>query len=114
QQPFVLILGGSEKNADFTELAMGLLSLRQMRGIALIGQTAGRLRLALSTAGYAGNQAGFSGLEDAFSWCCQQVAEGGAVLLSPACASFGLFANYKERGKRFDQLVQAFADVHKT
>lgn len=108
KQPFAMILGGSEKHADFAEMASGIAGLPLLRGIALIGQTTGRLRTALESAGYAGPLSDHSGLEEAFLWGCNQVQGGGAVLLSPACASFGLFANYKERGKRFDELVERF------
>lgn len=107
--PFALILGGSEKHADFAEMAAGIASLPALQGIALIGQTAGRLRVALESAGYTGALVDHPGLEGAFAWSCNKVSSGGAVLLSPACASFGLFANYKERGKRFDELVKEFA-----
>ena len=104
-QPFALILGGSEKNADFTELANGLCRLENLRGIALIGQTAQRLRTSLESAGFTGKLTSHTTLEEAFAWSCEQCKNGGSVLLSPACASFGLFANYKESGKRFNELV---------
>lgn len=107
-RPFALILGGSEKHADFTELAKVLVKLPLMRGIALIGQTAGRLRMALDAEKCAVPLVDHAGLEEAFAWSCQLVGSGGAVLMSPACASFGLFANYKVRGERFDALVEAY------
>lgn len=111
QQPFALILGGSEKNADFAELATGLVACANLRGIALIGQTAGHLRDALQAKDIKASLVDHATMESAFAWCCEQVQGGGAVLLSPACASFGLFANYKERGKRFDELVKGFVDL---
>jgi len=107
-QSFSLILGGSEKNADFTELCQELSKLDPLHSIALIGQTAERLATSLETAGYKGHMTIFATLEDAFAWSCKERKDGGAVLLSPACASFGLFSNYKERGKRFNELVSLF------
>jgi UDP-N-acetylmuramoylalanine--D-glutamate ligase len=46
----------------------------------------------------------FPNLDEAFSYALQ-IGEGGALLFSPACASFGLFKNYKVRGEAFDHLV---------
>ena len=110
-EPFALVLGGSEKHADFAELAETLAGLPLLRGVALIGQTAVRLRESLEKAGLAVQVTDHPSLENAFAWCCEQVRGGGAVLLSPACASFGLFANYKERGKRFDELVRQLGEA---
>ena len=39
-------------------------------------------------------------------WCfVSAIGKGGTVIMSPACASFGLFKNYKVRGQVFDKLV---------
>jgi len=102
--PFALILGGSEKHADFTELSKELAKSSLLQGIALIGQTAERMKNSLQNENCAANMQIFENLTTAFDWCCEIAPNNGAVLLSPACASFGLFANYKERGKEFNRL----------
>ena len=44
-------------------------------------------------------------LEEAVAFCAEHANPGDAVLLSPACASWGMFPNYGVRGKRFKELV---------
>lgn len=106
--PLALILGGSDKGVDFGELAAGLRACRGLVHVSLIGATAGRLREALEKAGAPTFAlADFPGLEPALEACEAALPSGGAVLLSPACASFGLFANYKERGEAFLRLASA-------
>ena len=102
---FVLILGGSEKNADFTELSQALARNSLLSGIALIGSAAQRLLKSLQNENCKAQAQIFPDLPQAFEWCCQTAPNNGAVLLSPACASFGLFANYKERGEKFNELM---------
>ena len=106
-RPFALILGGSEKNADFSEMARTLAGIKNLKRIALIGATAERMQDALRQVETSVPMKIFSGLDEAFADACS-VGNGGAVLLSPACASFGLFKNYKARGEAFDKLVDAF------
>ena len=43
--------------------------------------------------------------EEAFEKCVEYSSPGDAVLLSPACASWGMFKNYEERGDKFKELV---------
>jgi UDP-N-acetylmuramoylalanine--D-glutamate ligase len=59
-------------------------------------------------AGFEGGRT-FDSLDSAVGFLRDAVgaAGGGHVALSPACASFGMFENYKERGKAFKRVVQA-------
>ena len=43
--------------------------------------------------------------EEAFEKCVEYAEPGDAVLLSPACASWGMFKNYEQRGDKFKELV---------
>ncbi|MCX8040488.1 MAG: Mur ligase family protein [Planctomycetota bacterium] len=96
--PLAVILGGSDKGADFRELAAAL----QQRGAraVLIGTSVPRLR----AAGIAGPEA--ASMEEAVRLALQLLPEGGSVLLSPACASLDWFQDYAERGARFAQAAQ--------
>ena len=105
KRPFALILGGSEKNADFTELSKILVEERpNLKRIALIGATAQRMLESLQQAGLQIPANIFPTLEEAFADSLA-IGKGGTVIMSPACASFGLFKNYKVRGQVFDKLV---------
>lgn len=110
KRPFALILGGSEKNADFTELSQILVTERpNLKRIALIGATADRMLSSLKEAGLAEDVIPakiFPTLEEAFADCLS-IGAGGSVIMSPACASFGLFKNYKVRGQVFDKLIES-------
>jgi len=105
--PFTMILGGSEKNADFTELSESLAKNKLLKGIALIGFTAQRMQNILQHK----NMQIFENLPQAFEWCLKNTEQPGAILLSPACASFGLFANYKERGEKFNDLIYNYSPL---
>lgn len=104
KRPFALILGGSEKNADFTELSNVLAGISNLKRVSLIGATAERMLASLRENGASVPMKIFPGLDEAFADACS-LGSGSAVLLSPACASFGLFKNYKVRGECFDRLV---------
>ena len=47
-----------------------------------------------------------SSMEEAVELAREAAASGDAVLLSPACASWGMFKNYEERGRIFKDLVR--------
>lgn len=107
KRPFSLILGGSEKNADFAEMFGVIAGLENLKSIAFIGATAVRMKTAAEEAKVNVPMEIFPGLEAAFDRCTE-IGNGGAVLMSPACASFGLFKNYKVRGEVFNKLVEEF------
>ena len=105
ERPIVLIAGGSRKGHEFTELAKEIVQ-ENIKAVLLIGETAEELAKELDFAGYAGEVLlDFKTPEDAFEKAKEIAEEGDVVLLSPACASFGLFKNYKERGERFKKFA---------
>jgi UDP-N-acetylmuramoylalanine--D-glutamate ligase len=101
-KPLALILGGSEKYADFSELALAVAKHPSIVHVALIGNTAGRLGRNIENLGPRKfDLIEYDSLESAMGGCVSALRDSGTVLLSPACASFGLFRNYKVRGERF-------------
>ncbi len=100
--PLALILGGSEKYADFEELAKAVVAHRHIVEVGLIGATAGRLSRILESVGPRKfRMVEYENLEPAMEGAVRALGDSGVVLLAPACASFGLFPNYKVRGERF-------------
>ncbi len=103
--PKILILGGSRKGVNFDSLA-NKIRKGNTKGIILIGQTANEIELALKKAGYIGLvQKGLENMTRIVKTACMWAKSGDIVLLSPACASFGLFTNYKNRGEQFKKTV---------
>lgn len=102
-QPKVLILGGSDKGADFSELAQSVVN-ENMRAVILIGVMRHRLADTLSKAGYIGQMQQFDehgSMRQIVKKAAELAQLGDVVLLSPACASFDMFKSYADRGDQF-------------
>lgn len=99
----VLILGGEGKGQDFTPLAEA--ARRHASCILLIGRDAPLIERSL--AGFPSERC--RSLEGAVERAAQLARPGEAVLLSPACASFDMFRNYKHRGDVFADAVRRLA-----
>jgi UDP-N-acetylmuramoylalanine--D-glutamate ligase len=103
-RPIILIAGGASKSADFDALGQTI-ATANVRSVVLIGAEGPRLERAIRQANYDGELiATCPDLENAVELAKQKAQPGDIVLLSPACASFDLFASYKERGELFGKL----------
>ncbi len=108
----VLILGGSSKGADFSELAE-VVRKKRLKKALLIGAEAPRLAKAFESVGYANfENIQYTSMYDLVSRAYQAVTPQGVVILSPSCASFGLFRNYADRGGQFIQAVKQLEREH--
>ncbi len=96
-RPVVLIAGGSGKGEDFSPLAEVMDAVGK---VLVIGEEGPRIAAALG--GVVSCEAAGT-LEEAVARGARLAAEmdGATVLLSPACASFDMFANYRDRGRAF-------------
>ena len=72
--------------------------------LILLGQTAEKIAAAAKKLGL--DYVFASSMEEAVGLAEKAAAPGDAVLLSPACASWGMFKNYEERGRIFKELVR--------
>lgn len=105
-QPKVIILGGSSKGADFTELAQEV-AKSTIRRTIIMGSEADRIAAALDAAGVSDYCLMREATMRDVVARAEEVAEpGDVVVLSPACASFGMFKNYKDRGEQFIAAVE--------
>lgn len=107
EKPKILIVGGSEKKSDFRGMG-NTIAHAAVPAIIVIGQMTERIVKALHDAGYQGKIiVGCTSMHDAVVRATEQATPGSVVILSPACASFDMFKNYKERGKQFKYEVAA-------
>lgn len=100
----VLIGGGYDKDADFSEWVSHFPG--KVRKLVLIGQTKEKIAGACDAINF--TDYCFAGdLEEAVKICAESAQDGDCCLLSPACASWGMFKNYQQRGTMFKEYVNA-------
>lgn len=100
--PLLLILGGYDKCIDLAPAIER--AAEKAKFTACVGQTGMSIRDALR--GLGADAEYFDTFEAAVHECGRRAAAGDVVLLSPACASWGMFSDYRERGDLFTRLVQ--------
>ena len=112
ERPKVIILGGSDKGATFAGLAEEIAAQGDgVRGIVLIGQMAQKILAALHAAGVSDLKIFWfqnkPTMDEIVAKAREHVQPGDAVIMSPACASFDMFKDYKDRGDQFKEAVRA-------
>jgi UDP-N-acetylmuramoylalanine--D-glutamate ligase len=98
----ILIMGGLDKGGDFSVLS-GAVSGR-VSHLFLIGSAAGKIAAALS--GSVGTTI-VRDLDEAVRQAFARASAGDTVLLAPGCASFDMFMDFEDRGRRFREAVKA-------
>ena len=102
--PTILIAGGYDKQSEYDEWAK--LFKGKLKYLVLIGST--RDKIAECAKKYGFNNIMYAEtLQEAVRVCDSYADRGDYVLLSPACASWGMFDNYEQRGDIFKSCVQA-------
>ncbi len=102
-RPTLLIGGGYDKGSCYDEWIHAFHG--KVRYLVLIGQTKEKIREAAERLGFYDILL-CETLKEAVKLCAEKARPGDAVLLSPACASWGQFDNYEQRGDMFKEYVR--------
>ena len=103
----VLIGGGYDKDADFSEWVSHFPN--KVRKLVLMGQTREKIAEACDAIGFK-DYCFAEDLKEAVDICYESAKEGDCCLLSPACASWGMFKCYQQRGEMFKEYVRALEE----
>ena len=101
-RPTVLIGGGYDKDSAYDEWIDAFDG--KVKKLVLLGATRDKIAETARAHGFEDIEMADT-FEEAFAKCVENAKPGDAVLLSPACASWGMFKNYEERGDKFKELV---------
>lgn len=101
-EPIILIAGGRDKGGDYSTL-MDLIR-KKVKLLLLMGEAKEKIKDSL---GSCAETLFVSSMEDAVKKAHDTAVKGDIVLLSPACSSFDMFKDYKDRGEIFKRLVEA-------
>lgn len=103
----VVILGGKGKGEDYRPLAVAV--SREAEGAVIMGEEKTKIGEALIKEGFSAF-AEAQTMQEAVEKARSMSKEGYVVLLSPACTSWDMYANYKQRGDDFKRSVRALAN----
>lgn len=103
----VLIGGGYDKQSEYDEWIESFQG--KVKCLVLLGQTKEKIADCAKRHGFH-EIVMTESLEEAVKVCAETAKPGEAVLLSPACASWGMFPNYEVRGKMFKEMVHSLED----
>ncbi|MGE3182150.1 MAG: UDP-N-acetylmuramoyl-L-alanine--D-glutamate ligase [Phycisphaerae bacterium] len=103
--PLLMIVGGYDKGLDLQDFGKQIAA--RAKFAACIGQTGQQLQGHIQNAHGAAES--FQDFASAVRACAARAVAGDTVLLSPGSASWGMFADFRERGAQFEQIVQALA-----
>lgn len=106
-RPTILIGGGYDKGSQYDEWIEAFDG--KVKWLVLLGQTREKIAECAKAHGFT-NIILTDTLEETVRVCAEKAESGDAVLLSPACASWGMFPNYEVRGKMFKELVNNLED----
>jgi UDP-N-acetylmuramoylalanine--D-glutamate ligase len=105
ESPIILIAGGRDKGSDFSPLMEA--AKGRVKSFILIGEAKEKIRAAVSASASVFEACD---MKDAVRRAHSLAEKGDVVLLSPACASFDMFANFEERGRVFrNEVLGLFA-----
>lgn len=102
-RPTLVIGGGYDKHVEFDDWVKTFEG--RVKWLVLLGATAGQIADTARRYGFE-NIVFAKSMEEAVMECAKRAEPGDAVLLSPACASWGMFDNYEQRGKIFKDCVR--------
>jgi UDP-N-acetylmuramoylalanine--D-glutamate ligase len=105
-RPTVLIAGGYDKHSDYTEWIQSFDG--KVKKMLLMGVTGPAIEKTANELGFTDCEY-VESMQEAVTRAADCTNSGDAVLLSPACASWGMFKNYEERGKIFKDCVNALS-----
>lgn len=108
KEPIILILGGSDKGSDYTNLALVISETQNIKAIILVGLMSEKIENSLKSVNIKiPLVSGARNMTEIVKETQKFSEPGDVVLLSPACASFGMFRDYKERGDLFKETISS-------
>jgi UDP-N-acetylmuramoylalanine--D-glutamate ligase len=110
ESPAWLLTGGQDKGLDFGRLTETI--ARRARGAAFYGTVGDELCRSVLARMPKFPATATQTINEALRWCWLRSRSGEGIVLSPACSSHDQFQNYRARGERFAELVDALAEGH--
>ena len=104
QQPMILIAGGQDRDADFTELAQVI--KQRVVHLILLGETREKIKRQVLKAGFANiNIHIVENMQEGVGIALKYLVPGYCLLLSPGCPSWDMYSSYQERGRDFRNAI---------